>query len=72
MCIFVKRESSLWSTLEGASGGDWNVHNRARELSLSGAHLKVQNDGPYKAQDNGRLALNNIRWVDVHKFDLQR
>ncbi len=35
------------------------------------AYLEVQNNGPNQSKNYGRLPFNNIRWVDVHQFNLQ-
>lgn len=33
--------------------------------------MKVHNDGPDQTQNNGRLAVHDVRDIDVDQFDLQ-
>lgn len=39
---------------------------------LSGTHVTVENDGPYKAQDDGGSSVYDIWDVYVHQFDLHQ
>ena len=34
-------------------------------------NLEVENDGPYETKYNRGLAIGNVGYVDIYKFDLK-